>query len=302
MHAIVGWELEVIAPKLCQLINMKYGERTDEEGYTSEWLLELDKWLVNSDLEALGIWTDGDIMFGGDAALFIGYYIENESFDWITDISIKINKFKQICSQNKIELEQPDMHHRDDTGFAYACDHDFKKRLTPEELEKLEEKNKAERVEKVKRAIESLQDKSNNERFWIVHQFPFREFPEIYSLCKELLREPDEEFWNQLQESMSLGLGVDYIGEILPEMIFGLKSESEIVRRCSKMYLSEYLSWTRNTEPAIYVESQLKELEKNALHEILQLGLPSSINDYKKYYKRQLEEMNTLISQIIDSY
>ena len=155
MHAIVGWELEVIAPKLCQLINVKYGERADEEGYTSEWLLELDKWLVNSELEALGIWTDGDRMFGGDAALFIGYYIENESFDWITDISSKMNKFKQICSQNNIELEHPDMHHRDDTGFAYACDHEFKKRLNPEEAKELG------KLEKMQEVLDKFEEKNN---------------------------------------------------------------------------------------------------------------------------------------------
>ena len=125
MHAIIGWELEIVAPKLCELIGMKYGGRLDEEGYTSEWLLELDKWLEKSDLISLGIWSDGDRMFGAESALFIGYYVHDEDFDWVTDISLPMNKFKEICALNKIDLVEPKMHHRDDTGFAYVCDHEF---------------------------------------------------------------------------------------------------------------------------------------------------------------------------------
>ena len=134
MHAIIGWELELIAPKLCELIGMKYEERNDEEGYTSEWLLELDKWLAKSDLDSLGIWTDGDRMFGADAALFIGFYVHDENFDWVTEISTPMKKFKEICALNKIEFEEPEMHHRDDTGFGYACDHEFKIRPDYEKL------------------------------------------------------------------------------------------------------------------------------------------------------------------------
>jgi len=102
VHAIIGWELELIAPKLCELIGMKYEGRNDEEGYTSEWLLELDKWLAKSDLDSLGIWTDGDRMFGADAALFIGFYVHDENFDWVTEISTPMKKFKEICALNKV--------------------------------------------------------------------------------------------------------------------------------------------------------------------------------------------------------
>ena len=126
MHAIVGWELELIAPKLCELIGTKYGERTDEEGFTSDWLVKLDKWLTESVSSSLGIWTDGDRMFGADASYFIGYYVTDENMSqWVADISIQMNKFKEICSLNNIELEEPEMHHRDDAGFGYVCDHEF---------------------------------------------------------------------------------------------------------------------------------------------------------------------------------
>ncbi len=302
MHAIVGWELELIAPKLCEIIGMKYGERTDEEGYTSEWLLELDKWLAESGLQSLGIWTDGDTMFGTLGSYFIGYYVsEDHMDDWVSNISIQMNKFKEICTLNKMELEEPKMHHRDDAGFGYACDWEFKVRLTPKQLEEQEEKNRIESAAKLNRGIEKLQDKTDDERHWVIHQLPFQENPEIYSLSKELLREPDEGFWLQLANGITFGLGMDFIGKLLPEMIYGLKSKSETVRQCSKLYLSEYITpLPNNNEDYIYVKAGLENFEINALKDILKLDFPSQNNIYASYYEDALETINKLISKIID--
>ena len=52
--------------------------------------------------------------------------MHDENFDWVAEISTPMKKFKEIFALNKIEFEEPEMHHRDDTGFAYACDHEFK--------------------------------------------------------------------------------------------------------------------------------------------------------------------------------
>ena len=300
MHAIVGWDLDLIAPQICEFIGAENEGRTDEEGYTSEWLLKLDKWLEKHGLQSLGIWSDGDGMFGGEPSFFIGYYITDENiWDWVENISEPMLQLKMVFEVSNLDIE-PKLHHRDDSGFAYARDYDFNLRLTPEQLEKQKELIRNSHAEKLKRGIEKLQDKTNEERYSIIYQLPFEQNPEIYSLCKELLREPDEGFWLQLGEHGAY-LGMDFIGYLLPEMIHGLKSDSEIVRQCSKVYLSEYLdSLPSDNEDLIFVLQELKNFEVDLLKELLGINLPPVSKYRSEYYELRIEMINEWISKIIE--
>ena len=130
-NAIVGWELELIAPQLCGFLGLEFGVRSDAEGYTSNWVTKIDEWLGEQDLQSLGIWSDCDTMFGDEPSFFIGFYIWDEDmsdmFGWISEISEPMNKLKKIFSDNDLEVLPPSFHFRD-AGFAHASDYDFKER------------------------------------------------------------------------------------------------------------------------------------------------------------------------------
>ena len=294
LSAVVGWELDLIGPDLVKLAGVKYGERRDNEGYTSKWLFELSDWFTKCDFKGVGLLLGYSGEWESDGKHLVGFEIYFDYLEsWLWDISGDMQQFIQYCSSKGLELPSPELFEFcEDYGFGPAEDM-FERKLTPEEKEN-------ERIAKVNKGIERLKDKNDDERHWVIHQSPFDNNPEIYSLCKELLREPDERFWHQLGNGTDYGLGLSFLGELLPEMIFGLKSESVSIRQCSKLYLSEYISDKYNHEAYRYVNAELKKFEVDALKEILQLEIPSQKMIYRVYYEEQLDSINKLISEIID--
>ena len=110
LSAVVGWELDLIGPDLVKLAGVKYGERRDNEGYTSKWLFELSDWFTKCDFKGVGLLLGYSGEWESDGKHLVGFEIYFDYLEsWLWDISGDMQQFIQYCSSKGLELPSPEL-------------------------------------------------------------------------------------------------------------------------------------------------------------------------------------------------